>query len=120
MLTEDKNRQLTEVGPGTPMGDVLRRQLFHDIEAVQSGRDPKCVLRDASRNHQLVQPSDSRDFFQHGLSLADCLRHPKWARLLCTVLFMPARPTGCSKPTARPRVWPSSPWMCSSSDRFGA
>lgn len=30
MLSEDRNRQLTQVGPGTPMGEVLRRQPAHE------------------------------------------------------------------------------------------
>src|SRR5687767_15151739 len=33
MLTEEKNRLLTEVGPGTPMGNVLRRY-WHPIAGV--------------------------------------------------------------------------------------
>lgn len=33
MLTAEKNRQLTEVGPGTPMGEVLRRH-WHPVAAV--------------------------------------------------------------------------------------
>ena len=33
MLTEEKNRQLTQVGPGTPMGEVLRRH-WHPIAGV--------------------------------------------------------------------------------------
>ena len=35
MLTAEKNRQLTEVGPGTPMGEVLRRH-WHPVAAVDS------------------------------------------------------------------------------------
>lgn len=33
MLSEDKNRQLTQVGPGTPMGEVLRRH-WHPIAGI--------------------------------------------------------------------------------------
>ena len=33
MLTDDRNRQLTQVGPGTPMGEVLRRH-WHPIAGV--------------------------------------------------------------------------------------
>jgi 5,5'-dehydrodivanillate O-demethylase len=71
---------------------LLRRQLFNDIEAVQAGRDPKGVLRDASHNHQVFLPSDSRDFFLNGLPLADYLRHPKWARLLQHFIFHADQP----------------------------
>ena len=71
---------------------LLRRQLFEDIEAVQAGRDPKGVMRDAARNQQVVLPSDSRDFFLRGLPLADYLRHPKWARLLRHFIFHAGQP----------------------------
>lgn len=71
---------------------LLRRQLFNDIEAVQAGRDPKGVLRDPSRNHRVRLPSDSRDFFAHGLPRADYLRHPKWARLLRHFIFHAGQP----------------------------
>lgn len=33
MLNEEKNRQLTQVGPGTPMGDVLRRH-WHPVAGI--------------------------------------------------------------------------------------
>ena len=33
MLTEEENQQLTQVGPGTPMGDLLRRY-WHPVAAV--------------------------------------------------------------------------------------
>jgi 5,5'-dehydrodivanillate O-demethylase len=71
---------------------LLRRQLFQDIEAVQAGRDPKGVMRDAAANRQVVLPSDSRDFFLQGLPLADYQRHPKWARLLNHFIFHAGQP----------------------------
>ena len=33
MLSEEKNRQLTQVGPGTPMGEVLRRH-WHPVAGI--------------------------------------------------------------------------------------
>ena len=33
MLSAEKNQQLTQVGPGTPMGDVLRRH-WHPIAGI--------------------------------------------------------------------------------------
>lgn len=71
---------------------MIRRRLFEDIEAIQSGRDPKGVMRVAATNHQVVLPSDSRDFFIQGLSLADYQRHPKWARLLNHFIFHTGQP----------------------------
>lgn len=71
---------------------MLRRQLLQDIEAVQAGRDPKGVLRDAAANQRVVLPSDSRDFFLHGLPLDQYRRHPKWARLLNHFIFHAGQP----------------------------
>lgn len=71
---------------------MIRRQLFNDIHSVQAGRDPKGVLRDPSTNQRVCLPSDARDFFQHGLPLADYLRHPKWARLLRHFIFHAGQP----------------------------
>jgi 5,5'-dehydrodivanillate O-demethylase len=45
MLSAEKNRQLTEVGPGTPMGEVLRRH-WHPVAAVDAlARGPIHPLR---------------------------------------------------------------------------
>lgn len=71
---------------------MLRRQLFEDIDAVQAGRDPKGVMRNPEANRQVFLPSDSRDFFQNGLPLADYQRHPKWARLLRHFIFHAGQP----------------------------
>ena len=71
---------------------MIRRRLLEDIDAVQAGRDPKGVQRDPARNQRLFLPSDSRDFFQHGLPLADYQRHPKWARLLNHFIFHAGQP----------------------------
>ena len=71
---------------------MLRRRLMEDIDDVQAGRDPKGVQRDPARNQRVFLPSDSRDFFQHGLTLADYQRHPKWARLLNHFIFHAGQP----------------------------
>lgn len=71
---------------------MLRRRLLEDIDAVQAGRDPKGVLRDADANQRVFLPSDSRDFFHNGLPLADYQRHPKWARLLNHFIFHAGQP----------------------------
>ncbi len=76
---------------------LLRRQLFKDMEAVQAGRDPKGVLRDRARNHKVMLPSDSRDFFLHGLPLADYQRHPKWNKLLNHFIFHAGQPTAVTQ-----------------------
>lgn len=71
---------------------MLRRQLFEDIESVREGRDPKGLIRDPAANHQVVLPSDSRDFFMNGLPLQDYQRHPKWNRLLNHFIFHAGQP----------------------------
>jgi 5,5'-dehydrodivanillate O-demethylase len=71
---------------------MLRRQLFDDIDAVRTGRDPKGVLRNAETNQKVFLPSDSRDFFLHGLPLETYRNHPKWARLLKTFIFHAGQP----------------------------
>jgi 5,5'-dehydrodivanillate O-demethylase len=71
---------------------MLRRQLFNDIEAVREGRDPKGVMRDPAANQRVFLPSDSRDFFLHGLPLEAYQRHPKWARLLRHFIFHAGQP----------------------------
>lgn len=71
---------------------MIRRRLLEDIDAVKAGRDPKGVQRDPASNQRVFLPSDSRDFFQHGLPLADYQRHPKWARLLNHFIFHAGQP----------------------------
>lgn len=45
MLSEERNRQLTPVGPGTPMGEVLRRH-WHPVAGVDAlAREPIHPLR---------------------------------------------------------------------------
>ena len=45
MLSAEKNRQLTEVGPGTPMGEVMRRH-WHPVAAVDAlEREPIQPIR---------------------------------------------------------------------------
>lgn len=64
MLSAEKNRELTEVGPGTPMGEVLRRH-WHPVAGLDElARDPIkpvrllgedfVLFRDLSGRHGLV------------------------------------------------------------------
>lgn len=71
---------------------MLRRQLFDDIEAVQAGRDPKGVIRDAAANHRLMLPSDGRDFYLNGLPRAQYLAHPRLSRFLTHFVFHAGQP----------------------------
>lgn len=71
---------------------MLRRRLFDDIDAVRNGRDPKGVMRDPQSNQRVFLPSDHRDFFLHGLPLAEYRRDPKWWRLLTQFIFHAGQP----------------------------
>jgi hypothetical protein len=42
MLTEEQNRQLTRVGPGTPMGELFRRY-WHPVAAVSQMKEREHV-----------------------------------------------------------------------------
>ena len=45
MITEEKNQQLTRVGPGTPMGELLRRH-WHPIAGIDElDRNPIKAVR---------------------------------------------------------------------------
>lgn len=86
---------------------MLRHQLFKDIEAVQSGRDPKGVIRDPARNQCLVLPSDQRDFYRQGLPRDEYLRHPKLSRFLTHFIFHAGQPEWVKKAQmAATGVWP--------------
>jgi len=71
---------------------MIRRRLFDDMDAVAQGRDPKGLIRDPAANQRVFLPSDSRDFFLHGLPLADYARHPKWNKLLHHFIFHAGQP----------------------------
>ena len=40
MLTQEQNERLTRVGPGTPMGDLLRRYWYPVATDQQLGENP--------------------------------------------------------------------------------
>lgn len=71
---------------------LLRRRLLDDIDAVESGRDPKGVLREPPPAEGIPLPSDHRDFFLEGLPLKEYRRHPKWGRLLTQFIFHAGQP----------------------------
>ena len=71
---------------------MLRRRLLDDMDAVAAGRDPKGLIRDPAHNAAVTLPSDSREFFLHGLPMADYQRHPKWNKLLNHFIFHAGQP----------------------------
>ena len=40
MLTQEQNERLTQVGPGTPMGELMRRDWQPIAAAVEMGKFP--------------------------------------------------------------------------------
>ncbi len=61
---------------------MIRRQLFADIESVQAGQDPKGVIRDPAKNHQIPLPNASRALLLNGMPRAKYLAHPVWGKHL--------------------------------------
>lgn len=86
------DRSLENLGASDRGIALIRRRLFEDIAAVQRGEDPKGVMRDPERNHQVLLPSDHRWFFLDGLPLAEFDREPKWEKLLYHFLFHAGQP----------------------------
>ena len=64
MLSVKENERLTRVGPGTPMGALLREQMA----ITEAGKDPMNVFRDPAQNtilhipveHDLVEATRTR------------------------------------------------------------
>ncbi len=61
---------------------LLRKQLFKDLSAVASGKDPKGLIRDAKANRQVELPNIGRKLYTEGMTLAQYREHPFWSRLL--------------------------------------
>jgi 5,5'-dehydrodivanillate O-demethylase len=60
MLTEEQNRQLTQVGPGTPMGEVLRRH-WHPVAGIDElDRNPVKAVRLLGEDLVLYKDLDGR------------------------------------------------------------
>ncbi len=60
MLSEEKNRMLTQVGPGTPMGDYLRRYWHPVAGASEFNREPIKALRILGEDLALYKDLDGR------------------------------------------------------------
>ena len=55
MLTKEQNEQLTRVGPGTPMGELLRRYWQPVCAAAElTPERPKKRIRASSSSHPLM------------------------------------------------------------------
>ena len=53
MLSHKDNERITQTGPGTPGGGLLRRLLRDQIEVVEQGGDPVGVIRDPALNERI-------------------------------------------------------------------
>jgi 5,5'-dehydrodivanillate O-demethylase len=101
------NRTRENLGASDRGIAMLRRQLFEDIDAVQAGRDPKGVMR--TPQEAVFLPSDSRDFFLNGLTLADYRKHPKWHRTLAHFIFHYGQPEWVQEEHAKAMGVPIEP-----------
>jgi 5,5'-dehydrodivanillate O-demethylase oxygenase subunit len=50
---------------------ALRRRLMDDMEAVENGRDPRCIIRDPAANKALELPCIDLEAYRDGLPLAE-------------------------------------------------
>ena len=88
MLTQEQNERLTRVGPGTPMGDLLRRYWYPVATDQQLGENPVksvrllgenlTLFRDRQGGLGLVQQRCAHRSvdLKHGIPTADGLRCP--------------------------------------------
>ena len=88
MLTQEQNERLTRVGPGTPMGDLLRRYWYPVATDQQLGENPVQSVRLLGENLTLFRDRQGRlglvqqrcahrsVDLKHGIPTADGLRCP--------------------------------------------
>ena len=88
MLTQEQNERLTRVGPGTPMGDLLRRYWYPVATDQQLGENPVKSVRLLGENLTLFRDRQGRlglvqqrcahrsVDLKHGIPTADGLRCP--------------------------------------------
>ena len=55
---------------------MMRQRFFEEIEAVQAGRDPKGVIRDANVARSIALPDMTREINIDGIPLAEFQNHP--------------------------------------------
>jgi 5,5'-dehydrodivanillate O-demethylase len=54
---------------------ALRRRLLQDLEAIEQGHDPRCLIRDPKLNKCIELPCVDHENFKNGLPLAEMQEH---------------------------------------------
>jgi len=55
---------------------MMRQRFLAEIEAVNAGRDPKGIIRDAARAQSITLPDMGRETNTQGIALEDFLKDP--------------------------------------------
>ncbi len=72
---------------------MIRRQLFKDLDAVASGRDPKAVIRDPEVARLVKLPNVNEAISRDGLSLAEWEKHPLYRQRMSDFRWQAGQPT---------------------------
>lgn len=71
---------------------MLRRRLIDDLKAIDEGRDPRGLIRDAARNRQVTLPIAAREALLDGLTRAQMAAHPVFRSQLADYIFQAGQP----------------------------
>jgi 5,5'-dehydrodivanillate O-demethylase len=79
---------------GTSDGGIvmLRKRLLDDMKAIDAGRDPRGLIRDESRNHQVKLPIAARKVLVDGLTREQFRTHPIYKSQLADYIFQAGQP----------------------------
>lgn len=72
---------------------MLRKRLFDDLKAIEDGRDPRGILRDATRNVAVRLPVAARRALTEGMTRAEYLAHPQFKGMLADYVFQAGQPS---------------------------
>ncbi len=71
---------------------MLRKRLIDDLVAIEEGRDPRGLIRDAARNHQVALPIAARKALVDGLTRTQMAAHPVFKNQLADYIFQAGQP----------------------------
>jgi 5,5'-dehydrodivanillate O-demethylase len=71
---------------------LLRNMFLQDLEAIGQGRDPRCLLRDASKNERIELPCIGKDGLMNGMSLEKMKADPVLGPFLRDFILLAGQP----------------------------